>query len=185
MVFKWPNKYLLWLIPFFSLVDAIEMASTKKSTTLQSPIACACKSLGYIIPGDDACTLVRNPNAPCNLIAATFWMGLATSAQATVIPDVAMKNTNKVEVQQILTRKDEALVKSQTVNFRSEVNNAANSFALSAVIEKRPNNDDASSSLYTEAGKWSFLAYVTFSFAAGFKELLSRLKQWKDKMEES
>ena len=131
--------------------------------------------------GDESCTPVMNtPKVPYNLIAATCWMGFATtSAQATGFPDSVVVQ-QQIRASEI-TRHE--MSHQSSVDFQSGLSiQAANSISLSvADTESKPTtSDDAITSPLTDIGTWTFLAYVVFSLAAGIKELGSRIQKWND-----
>lgn len=151
--------------------------SGNSKARLHSPIACACKSLGYPVIGGDSCTLVDKPRVPHNLIAATCWMGLAASAQAMPLDTAAsmqvIQQSASKDVKQPLPPLQqyakEYLIKNDIV---------LPSTLQAAVTETQSTSEATPASLARQAGLWAFLLYVGVSLAAGLKELGVRIQKW-------
>lgn len=172
----------LWLLFICICVSkSVQAMKVNKAARLSSPIACACKSLGFQVMGDESCTPIMNKRkVPYNLIAATCWMGLTTTnAQAIGLQEsvVVQQQTRASRV----TRHD--MSHPSALDFRSGFSiQAANFISLSNSDAESisTTSKDSTTSPLTDIGTWAFLAYVVFSLAAGLKEFGSRFQKWND-----
>jgi hypothetical protein len=171
----------LMILLCLSVCNAIQgnPQSSNSKARLHSPIACACKSLGYPVMGGDSCTLVDQPRVPHNLLAATCWMGLAASAQAMPL-DTAVSTPLQVIQQSASKAVKLPLTPQQQYAKEYLIKNdiVLPSTLQAAVTETQSTSEAAPSSLARQAGLWAFLAYVVVSLAAGFKELGVRIQKW-------